>query len=421
MTPATDERTARAGAWLSELHGRAREWVAAHYGAMGTARTAEYVDLLFAFGQARLGQEGAARELLSRAAGAIEGEDEAHRALLEAFRFRIEQALRGESLRGPLPKAWYENLEVMERLLVFVVDRARKHLSVLEPDRRVNPYRHWGARISDFERQLASLQDITSPADFIAEVERLRSSCPKGGRGREARDRVLHQALTQASLATAEAARDWLGEALPRLLSEPAPEEPAVLLEWTAFAVGAVQAATWHRLREEFLQAVRVTPRLVEATLRVTHGQYLDQLLSACVRGFIAFRLPDELDSFLGEITPFLASDAGLGEGGRLCARACLVEGWFAFGWSGLAKPVLSQALELLPSLPPGREVGRLACAVASAVRTAPAAEARRYYSAIFDLARAADTHTTATHYATTQLEIVEAIALSAAEAFLND
>ena len=45
-----------------------------------------------------------------------------------------------------------EYLEHMERLFRYVVDRLRKHSRILEPDTEINPYRHWGARINEFER-----------------------------------------------------------------------------------------------------------------------------------------------------------------------------------------------------------------------------------------------------------------------------
>ena len=42
-------------------------------------------------------------------------------------------------------------LDTVDRLARYVVDRFRKHSIVLEPEQRINPYRHWGARISDFD------------------------------------------------------------------------------------------------------------------------------------------------------------------------------------------------------------------------------------------------------------------------------
>ena len=62
-----------------------------------------------------------------------------------------------------------------------------------------------------------------------------------------------------------------------------------------------------------------------------------------------------------------------------------------------------------------------MARASASAVRAAPASEARAHYLAILGRARVSDTYTTSTHYSMSQLEVVEAIVLSATEALQND
>src|SRR4051812_32498470 len=61
-----------------------------------TAQTPSYVDLVFSFGLARLGESGAARELLDRAQGVLGLQDEAHRSLLTAYKYRITQALEGK-------------------------------------------------------------------------------------------------------------------------------------------------------------------------------------------------------------------------------------------------------------------------------------------------------------------------------------
>jgi hypothetical protein len=160
---------------------------------------------------------------------------------------------------------------------------------------------------------------------------------------------------------------------------------------------------------------------LVEGCVRINYPFSLGRLLGACVRGFLAFHLPDELASFLGEIAPLIQGvSGGRDEWTRLCALASLAEGWYACGPGELARPVISRALDLLPSLAP-RPAGWLACATAGAVRTAPAEEARACYQAVLERTSAPDTYTTSTHYGLTQLEVIDAIVLSAVEAFLND
>jgi hypothetical protein len=423
VTPATAERTARAGAWLSELRDQAREWVTAQRPYPATARTEEYIDLLFAFGQARLGQRPAAQELLSRAAGSLAEADQAHQALLEAFRFRIEQALRAEPHREPLFRAWREAVEARDRLTLVLIDRARTELRVLEPDLRINPYRNWGASFSHFEVAVASLERILDPEELVSRVAGLMEAHGKGPGGEEAKARLLQQALGCASLATAEATRGWLGEMIPRLLAgRPVPEESAVQLEARAL-FNSLKAAVYYGLREEFLQIVPAVLRLVRSAGAFGGLMGVGEVLTVCVQAHRFFHLQPELSAFLDEVArqlPGEGQDVGPFGACALHLMACLAEGWYALGRADRARPVVRQTLQALPSLQP-RDAGALACASAGAVRHAPADEARAHYPAILERTYAKDTFTTSSHYHIIQLKVIDAIVLSATEAFLND
>jgi hypothetical protein len=89
---------------LAGLYKLARDWLKDAPGATSpTAQTPAYVDLIFAFGLARLGEGDAARDLLARARLALGDKDEAHRLLCGAFEYRVRQALDGKPHTGPLP------------------------------------------------------------------------------------------------------------------------------------------------------------------------------------------------------------------------------------------------------------------------------------------------------------------------------
>src|SRR5205814_1676635 len=82
----------------------------------GLQQTASYIDLLFAFGFARLGEAGAARALVRQAAAALEASgSEAHTFLSAAFRYRIDQVLAGKPHTGPLPAALSDQLDRLRR------------------------------------------------------------------------------------------------------------------------------------------------------------------------------------------------------------------------------------------------------------------------------------------------------------------
>src|SRR5262245_41171584 len=94
MTP-TRVRNEAGAAWLRDLHRRAVEWSQRQQTLAGTARTESYIDLIFAFGSARVGDRQTAEALLQTANASLPGEDDAHRLLLRAFEYRVHQACVG--------------------------------------------------------------------------------------------------------------------------------------------------------------------------------------------------------------------------------------------------------------------------------------------------------------------------------------
>lgn len=190
--PSREEALRDHGRWLRGLCDLAHGWVGAPV--HQSAQTAAYVDLIFAFGMARLRAVDYGRELHARAEQNLSQQDEAHRYLLQAYTYRIRQAFDGAP-GGPLPASLLESLEPMERLLQYVVDRLRKHSSILEPELRTNPYRNWGARLSKFERAIGELTQLREPYLIIQAVAALLESPQWRGDRDEAHLRVLIQAL----------------------------------------------------------------------------------------------------------------------------------------------------------------------------------------------------------------------------------
>ena len=93
--------------WLPDLCEKVQRWIEnqgqiiTHSGRQ--PQTGAYVNLIFAYGLARLGASDAAPRLLHQATAALQNQNEAHEFLLEAYRYRIDQALAAQPLTGPLP------------------------------------------------------------------------------------------------------------------------------------------------------------------------------------------------------------------------------------------------------------------------------------------------------------------------------
>jgi hypothetical protein len=138
------------------------------------AATQEYADLIFAYAYARLGATDLSNAQLQRASASLDAEDPIHRLLLQAFRYRIEQACT-TSTAGPLPAEWHQSVEMMAKKDVrdltfrYKIDRLRSRLKILEPIEKVNPYRYF-MRPSAAQEET---QGLTDPKEVAKRIERL--------------------------------------------------------------------------------------------------------------------------------------------------------------------------------------------------------------------------------------------------------
>jgi hypothetical protein len=106
--------------------------------------TQAYVDLMFAWGHARLRDADRARALLSAATEQLSRlGNGTHDWLLKAFTCRVEQASRGSPHDGSWPYDLVVALDQAENLNRFGADRLRATSRLLEPVERADPYAPW--------------------------------------------------------------------------------------------------------------------------------------------------------------------------------------------------------------------------------------------------------------------------------------
>jgi cellulose synthase operon protein C len=141
--------------------------------------TRAYVDLMFAWGHARLGEADTVRQLVAEAAQRLHPSpdptnpfpqvDAVHAWLLDAFTFRIEEAIAGRPHGGPWPAESIRRLEGMDEpnrtnqaSRRYVVDRLRQLSRILEPAAEVDPYSQWKIHV----RYGAAIRHlVTAPRD----------------------------------------------------------------------------------------------------------------------------------------------------------------------------------------------------------------------------------------------------------------
>jgi hypothetical protein len=204
--------------------------------------------------------------------------------------------------------------------------------------------------------------------------------------------------------------------ALPETKEMVALMDQAALLEKALFVAGRFQLVD---CVGPLLDRVRRSLRgLDNAGIYASSG-----LLRQSIATLTDLRLGDELDSLLGEVAALVLAEKSVEQVDNTTAEQlaqlhvllCLTEGWYSFGWDRLAQPVIDRVRFLLVEnrLRP-REQTQLACTYAVAVGKAPPAIARSRLEEIFrHLKGLKDTHTMSSHFAVSQLDVVESVVLA--------
>ena len=206
-------------------------------------QTPAYIDLLFAFGLARLGETTAARNLLRDAGDAIEQVGtEAHAFLLQAFQYRIEQVLAGKPHAGLLPTEQLEYLDQMrneEKALPieetglrsgsYAVDRLGKESLILQPQEKLDPYRHKKPEQDKLIQELVRLTDVRDRGLLAQRVRRLAEQAAESPRLAETRLRVLIESLALAARVGATLTTDLLAQVGPALDAAATATDPQVV------------------------------------------------------------------------------------------------------------------------------------------------------------------------------------------------
>jgi hypothetical protein len=451
--PAGNQRFRTVRQWLAALCDKARRWVEEKGRITPTSsnrepRTTAYIDLLFAFGLAKLGETEACNRLRERATTELIGEGEAHEFLLQAYDYRIRQALDGKPHAGPLPAEQMDYLAELMRQRkeaketsgtgpVYVIDRLRWLSRILEPDQRVEPYRHTTPFMNDLERAVRELPDMADRDQLAERVRGLLHRVPKGKDAPEVRARVLRAALDQAPRVGEDFSAELLAhvpaafDALPPAAGTIDFADQADLLEKALFV-----AAHFDR-KEDVQQLVTRFGRLLETQRDAPTVEALDSLAAQSFRGLRKLGMQQEIRNLLKLLKDVLLRDRDLSvledpqwrarQPAALRALLHVAASWYYFGDYGQAEVVLKAARgALLAPLPKGadrrpavsgREVKdrtALARAYAAALGQAPVEMAQRNFEELFEkLDGILDTFTTNDHYSQCQLQVVEAVVLA--------
>jgi hypothetical protein len=438
--------------WLALLADKARRWVKERGRVYSPhePKTGAYTDLFFGFGLAKLGETEACNRLRERARGELTEAGEAHLFLFQAFDYRIRHALEGKAHAGPLPAEQMEYLaEIIEQDKQesrsnatgpsYAIDRMRSLSRILEPDQRIDPYRHNAPSTDDMVRELNKLADLLDRNQVADRVRGLLQSVAQGKGGAERRARVLCAALDQAPRVGEDFSAEMLELCPATFDALPPPgditefEHQAKLLEKSLFVAA-------HFDRKEFVQQlVTRFGRLLDTQRDAATVQAIDTLAAQSFRGLRKLGMQQEIDKLLHLMAEVLLQGRALRtvddperwakQPAALRALLHVAAGWYYFGRDGQADTVLNAARNALFTRPKSSKEGAvsafgtsqeaprradLACAYAAALAQAPIELAQRCFEELFDrLEGIVDGYTTSPFYSRLQLQVIEAVVLA--------
>jgi hypothetical protein len=308
--------------------------------------------------------------------------------------------------------------QLTDRLARYVIDRLRQHSAILEPEPRLDPYRAWGP--NPLHDPIRRLNDC-GPRGLLRQLdEELRGL----GKRREPdnEDRLIQAALTREDIGRETAGR--LLDMVRERLGDEDVSERAKSSYWRELHEAALGAACRHETRDEFLALLSV---FTDAVRAASGPIELTRLFRDHVRTLFRLGLLEEADQFLqatADALPgglpreqWLAGDEAPALY-RLRTLLALANGWYAFGWSALADPVLECALTWIAHPGTGlSDRGRLARELGESVWVAERGLAGdRLAWLLGEMPSLRDNFSSAPHYSLHVLDFTESLVATAVE-----
>jgi hypothetical protein len=408
--------------WLLDLPGRVKHWLTevSFIPAIEKAveQTAAYAKLILAFGFARLGEGEMARLLQLEAHDQLAQRDEAHDLLLEAFNFRINQALNGAALGGNLPADQLEKAAQLTRELRYPVERLRQHLKILEPHEVVWAYRSYYMHVGDaLSRALRRLPDVQDHENLEKKFEELfRRHSNQTPEDRQSRVQILQAALELAPR---------MGEAFTLTLLPQVPEtagnivflpDRASLLQRAIFVAAHFDQGSWVADFVTRFHAILDAPQDSQTL------EQLSPLAGECFRSLRKLGMYDTIHEMTDHLQAILLHGKSIDDYREqvdwdLRVRSLLqvAAARLYFGHIDQALPILEEARQLLyQGELPAVARKRLACAYVTALGQAPAEVALRGIDEL--LARLTNVHDcsllNARYFNPWKLDVIEAVVL---------
>lgn len=447
---------------VRELHVIVRGWIEASAREQKNEHinvNLPYVDLMFAFGFATLGDHATASKLVEDARKVMEGPIPnsegawANQAEIKAivrnflfklFEYRIGQLFTGQrhvrAISGIVRDA-YEGIRRKGgqgpvnnpyNLAVFTIDRFRSLYVIVEPEEHIDPYAVWKGHHSALEQELAQLKGVSNPQLLEARVRKLFWDGIPEWNLAEVQFFALLESLSLAdrfSRVFLEELLDWVpGTLMLGCGSAARPLTPYRQAEMWDRAV--VLAA--HLGRNDLV--AKVCNSLLEAMQRKTEEERLvlaSAVMPGCVYRLKLLGLRQEIDRLLPALDNAVLGNVPLSEwrlrywnqperwAAVLRAAMRLVPGWWYLGDKERVRSVLTEArIELVNanSSPQSLHYTEVARSYVRALGEGigEGLDSIKEFFALLQPGIITNTHITAQFYSRLHLQIVEDAVLAA-------
>ena len=392
---------------VSALHGTAREWSHRNL-SLASRHTLSYVDLMFAYGFARLGESTRATELLREAGDLLpHRSDPVHGWLLAAFGHRIKEP----SDHGPLPEELLHRLETVERLDRYKVDRLREHSAILEPHEQLDPYRRWRRQNeNELQHELSALFDVVDRTELLGRLRKIFDRKLSA----DEKARLVTTALELSPRLGEKFAGKMLGHVEPSVKKSQDVLMRAAILEKGIHVAGHYDLADVSRTLLDQMKQLIVGQQ--QADVKVLAA--LESLLSQSFQTMRKLGMRDETATLLELLSDRIRpADPKKAEPERLGVLLQVAGAWFYFGEDRGWKDIDTvRSLLLRGTLRKEGHVGikkqvDLACSYIRAVGQAPIDDAIARFNELFEVLDGIhDSATVNTHYSLKQLDIVDAL-----------
>ena len=397
---------------VQQLHTQVREWSLVNLGG-AVPLTADYVDLVFAWGLARLGESTRASELLQSAQQILiekpQSKDPVHHWLCSAYQFRIERILDGEPMAGQLSDALLAELDVMDSTNRYRIDTLRRFSTIIEPHERLDQYQQRIAEEGSLEGRLVDLFSIRDGAQLKQQIDVLLA---------EKRELEHEAVILTRLLELAPRLGEGFGIELVTRAGHVESNVGQPLLRAGLLEKGlliAVHYGLSDQVQAFYSRMVTLLDELTPSDTEVLKG--LSGMLSGSFRSLRRMGMKEELAVLLERLSRLVQVTGALKKADpELLSVMLQVAGsWFHFGMDAGWKQIDSVRTVIFAGRPDAHsekaKQATLAIAYVEAVSQAPTDEAMDRLQELFDNLRGVEEHAMVkTHYSGKILRIVESV-----------